>query len=512
MPQDTSQAASALAFSGHEDVLDPEAFAHMPPRWHAWPIVGWLDRWFSDKRLNISRPKLLFATSVIDLTTISALGFAFAGAAENSAWTITSILTVALLCIVMFSANWVYSVSSLSNYSRQLEKIIRSMLTVFCVWFGATALAGWSLLDPSQAAVWLAVSLAALGLIRLGLSAIIGVWSTAGRLVRRTVIVGGGPQAEALIKAVDSDPSNQINILGIFDDRDDERSSDAVAGRMKLGNFDQLAQFCRNAAVDLIVVTVPMRAETRLLQILERLMPLPAEVRISALGSQLRLNASAYRYIGSVPVLAVMDRPLSDWDRVIKNLEDRVLGAVLLLAASPVMLACAIAVKLDSRGPVVFKQRRFGFNNELVEVFKFRSMYTDMTDASAQRLVTKDDPRVTRVGHFLRKSSLDELPQLINVVRGEMSLVGPRPHATQAKADGDLYQSVVDGYFQRHRMKPGITGWAQINGWRGETDTHEKIEQRVNYDLEYIDRWSLLFDLYIIARTPLALLSARNAY
>jgi lipopolysaccharide/colanic/teichoic acid biosynthesis glycosyltransferase len=169
-------------------------------------------------------------------------------------------------------------------------------------------------------------------------------------------------------------------------------------------------------------------------------------------------------------------------------------------------------VKLESTGPVIFKQKRFGFNNELIEVYKFRSMYTDLADASATKLVTKNDPRVTRVGRIIRKTSLDELPQLFNVLKGTLSLVGPRPHATQAKAAGGLYDQVVEGYFARHKVRPGITGWAQINGWRGETDTVEKITQRVKHDLEYIDQWSLGLDLYILAKTPLALLKSENAY
>jgi len=176
------------------------------------------------------------------------------------------------------------------------------------------------------------------------------------------------------------------------------------------------------------------------------------------------------------------------------------------------MLATALAVKLDSRGPVFFRQKRHGFNNELIEVLKFRSMYTEMADLNAARQVTKDDPRVTRVGRFIRKSSLDELPQLINVLRGELSLVGPRPHAVETKAGNRLYQDVVDGYFARHRMKPGITGWAQVNGWRGETDTVEKLERRIEHDLYYIENWSLPFDLYILAMTPISLFNTRNAY
>ena len=174
-------------------------------------------------------------------------------------------------------------------------------------------------------------------------------------------------------------------------------------------------------------------------------------------------------------MLAVMDKPLSDWDRVLKNVEDRVLGALMLLLVSPVMALVAVAVRLESKGPIFFRQKRYGFNSELIEVLKFRSMYVEQQDATATKLVTRDDPRVTRVGRFIRRTSLDELPQLINVVKGQMSLVGPRPHATGAKAERDLYENVVQGYFARHRMKPGVTGWAQINGWRGETDTHEKL-------------------------------------
>jgi exopolysaccharide biosynthesis polyprenyl glycosylphosphotransferase len=214
-----------------------------------------------------------------------------------------------------------------------------------------------------------------------------------------------------------------------------------------------------------------------------------------------------------VPVLDVFDKPITDWDVVTKMLFDSFIGSLLLLLASPVMLLAAIAIKLDSRGPVFFKQKRYGFNNELIEVYKFRSMYVDKCDAAASLLVSKGDARVTRVGAFLRKTSIDELPQLINVaLKGNLSLVGPRPHAVYAKAENRLYDEAVDGYFARHRVKPGITGWAQVCGWRGETDTQEKIQRRVEHDLYYIENWSVLFDLRILARTPLAVFAAKNAY
>jgi exopolysaccharide biosynthesis polyprenyl glycosylphosphotransferase len=192
---------------------------------------------------------------------------------------------------------------------------------------------------------------------------------------------------------------------------------------------------------------------------------------------------------------------------------DRAVALVAILCLSPILLGVAVAVKFSSRGPILFRQKRYGFNNELIEVFKFRSMYADKLDATATKLVTRGDPRVTRVGRFIRRTSIDELPQLINVVfRGDLSLVGPRPHAVHAKAADRQYDEVVDGYFARHRVKPGITGWAQVNGWRGETDTQEKIQQRVEHDLYYIENWSILLDLYILAITPASLVKTQNAF
>ncbi|EBV3600180.1 undecaprenyl-phosphate glucose phosphotransferase, partial [Salmonella enterica subsp. enterica serovar Virchow] len=172
----------------------------------------------------------------------------------------------------------------------------------------------------------------------------------------------------------------------------------------------------------------------------------------------------------------------------------------------------AIAIKLDSKGPVLFKQKRHGFNNEVIEVYKFRSMYTHMSDQTAKSAVTKNDPRVTRVGRFIRKTSIDELPQFFNSLFGSLSLVGPRPHAVAAQAHSKLFYEVVDGYFARHRVKPGVTGWAQINGWRGEIDNDDKIKMRTEFDLFYIENWSLWFDLKILFLTPVRLLNTENAY
>lgn len=362
-------------------------------------------------------------------------------------------------------------------------------------------------------ASWYVGGLISFSLIRLVMSRATRRWTRAGRLERRAVIVGGGQAAEDLIRALERQPENDIRICGIFDDRGGDRSPDVVAGYRKLGNVSELVDFARVARIDFLIVALPITAENRLLHFLKQLWVLPVDIRLAAHANKLKFRPRSYSYIGNLPFLDVVDKPIADWDIVAKFLFDRLIGALILLCALPVMAVVAVAIRLDSRGPVLFRQRRFGFNNELIEVYKFRSMYVDKTDANAVRLVTKGDPRVTRVGRFIRKTSLDELPQLFNVVfRGNLSLVGPRPHAIQAKAEDRLYDEVVDGYFARHRVKPGITGWAQICGWRGETDTAEKIQQRVDHDLHYIENWSVLLDLYILLMTPIRLLKSENAY
>ena len=333
-----------------------------------------------------------------------------------------------------------------------------------------------------------------------------------GRFRKRIAIVGGGKAAEEALALLETSHDVDLEIVGLFDDRDDNRSPQSIRKYHKIGRIEELASYARNQRVDLIIVAIPLSAENRLLTILRRLWELPVDIRISGQASSLKLTPRAYTYIGKLPLLSVFDRPLKGWSQFLKDSLDRIIALAAIVALSPVMLTVAAAVKIESKGPVIFRQRRYGFNNELIEVFKFRSMYTDLSDHNATKLVTKGDPRVTRVGRFIRKTSLDELPQLFNVLTGQLSLVGPRPHATQAKAAEALYEKVVDGYFARHKVKPGITGWAQINGWRGETDTREKIEQRVKYDLDYIDSWSLGFDLYILAKTPFALLNSQNAY
>jgi Undecaprenyl-phosphate glucose phosphotransferase len=361
-------------------------------------------------------------------------------------------------------------------------------------------------------AAWFVAGLAYLMVERFALAWGLRRWLRNGVLERRAVIVCGGRPAQELIRSLEAQPDNDIRILGIFDDRLDRRSPELVAGYPKLGTVAELIEFVRLARVDMLVISLPVTAEKRILDLLRKLWILPVDIRIAAHASKLKFRPRAYSHIGKTAMLDVFDKPINDWDSVAKRIFDVFFSIVAIALLWPVMVGAAIAVKATSKGPVFFKQKRHGFNNEIINVFKFRSMFTDMSDPTAARAVTKGDPRVTPVGRFLRKSSIDELPQLFNVLRGDLSLVGPRPHAVLAQSHDRIYADIVEGYFARHRVKPGVTGWAQINGWRGEIDSDEKIRFRTAFDLHYIENWSLLFDLKILFLTPFRLLNTENAY
>ena len=483
--------------------LSPEAMAiaseYMPPSYSAVVVAG--------------------IVRMIEFCLIAVIGFAVYGIyvlpANNFSWHHpAAIVGIAAVSILAFQTAGIHRVQSFRSRAGQYARLIAAWSIVFLLFSAVSFLGKW---QEMYSRVWMfsfyLIGMGALIGFRVVLFGVIRQWTREGRLTRRTVVVGGGELGEALISQFKDQRDSDVRIVGLFDDRNDDRSPNTIGGQRKLGTVDDLVEFARRTRIDLVIFSLPISAETRLLQMLRKLWVLPVDIRLAAHINKLKFRPRSYSYLGTVPVLDVFDRPIADWDVVMKWLFDKVIGSLLLLLAAPLMALIALVIKLESRGPVIFKQKRYGFNNELVEVYKFRSMYADKADATASKLVTKDDPRVTRFGRIIRKTSLDELPQLFNVVfNGNLSLVGPRPHAVNARAEQRLYDEAVDGYFARHRVKPGITGWAQINGWRGETDTSEKIQARVEHDLYYIENWSLLFDLYIVARTPFALLRTENAY
>jgi Undecaprenyl-phosphate glucose phosphotransferase len=421
---------------------------------------------------------------------------------------------LALASVAIFNSLGLYDVNVLRRFASGLARLTSAWTIVFLMAFTLIFfLKMEGVFSRVVFGSWYAAGLTALVIARLLIARLGQALAARGLFRRRAILVGGGPEADAFLAALKIQPNHDLDILGLVDDRTDERSPAEVGGVKKLGDVASLPAIVRAHPVDLAIFTLPVTAEGRIIKMLGALNVLPIDIRLAAHAQKLKFRPRHYVYFGALPAFSILDRPVAGWATFQKVMLDRVLGGLILLALLPLMGLIALLVRLDSPGPALFRQRRFGFNNEPIEVFKFRSMYTDRTDHDAAKLATRDDPRITRIGRFIRRTSLDELPQLINVViHGNLSLVGPRPHAFKAKAGDRLYEEVIDGYFARHRVKPGMTGWAQINGWRGETDTSEKLQKRVEHDLHYIENWSLLLDVSILVMTPFALIRGENAY
>jgi Undecaprenyl-phosphate glucose phosphotransferase len=331
-----------------------------------------------------------------------------------------------------------------------------------------------------------------------------------GRLTKNIAIVGASEAGQQLATKLVQEGSG-TRLIGLFDQRHPSRVLEGGygdAGVLPLSTLDELLSAGR---VDEVVIAIPPSASDRVLQLSRRFHPFPVAVRVLAPAGYEHFRVLDSCRYGDVSTFRIMSKPLDDVAVVVKWLEDKVIASFCLLVVLPLMLVIALSIKLDSPGPVFFRQKRLGANNLPFDLLKFRSMYVEYTDQLGHQLTRAGDFRVTRVGRFLRRTSMDELPQLINVLRGDMSVVGPRPHALAANAAGVSYARAVSEYLLRHRVKPGITGWAQVKGWRGETTRIEQIRRRVEHDLHYIENWSLAFDLLILIRTLFIVMSRENA-
>jgi Undecaprenyl-phosphate glucose phosphotransferase len=357
-------------------------------------------------------------------------------------------------------------------------------------------------------ALWAVLALGLLGTMHLGWSRLVDRWRTSGALTPNIVLVGATRHAESLIR--EALKRRDLNVLGIFDDRL-ARAPRAVAGVPVLGAADDLLAHRMTPYVDRVVLAIDPRAEARVRELTARLGTLPNEVTLLVEPDGPAETASALDRLAAAPLADVSGPADPDRRAFNKRLQDLILGLLALVLLAPVMALIALAIRLDSPGPVLFRQRRHGFNQEEIVVWKFRSMRHEAADATASRQVTHDDDRVTRIGRFIRKTSLDELPQLINVLRGEMSLVGPRPHAIGMKTGHVESARLVGEYAHRHRIKPGMTGWAAVNGSRGPLHTAQDVRRRVRLDIEYVERQSLWMDLWIMAITVPVLLGDRAA-
>jgi putative colanic acid biosynthesis UDP-glucose lipid carrier transferase len=334
--------------------------------------------------------------------------------------------------------------------------------------------------------------------------------SLSHRLPRRAVIAGLNDLGLGLARQMNGNPFFGTTLVGFFDDRSTARThtEPAVHALQRLGTIRELPEYARQHGIQVVYLCLPMAREPRILDLVERLCDSTASIYFVPNLQVTELMQGRIDAIGETSVVSVCETPFMGVNGVIKRASDIVLSSVILCAISPLLLLIALAVRIESPGPVIFRQRRYGLDGEQILVSKFRTMKV-CEDGPEIRQASRNDERITRLGRFLRKTSLDELPQFVNVLQGSMSIVGPRPHAV---AHNELYRKAIKGYMLRHKIKPGITGWAQINGCRGETDTVEKMKRRIDYDLAYMRGWSLALDLYIIVKTVVVVFRDRNAY
>ena len=361
---------------------------------------------------------------------------------------------------------------------------------------------------------WLLLGFIGLILSRFLMTRLLEQWHQSGSLGERVVIVGAGDIGQWLLQKLEQQAKDRVRIIGIFDDRYNRLNVQNHGGMQTeiQGTTDDLLKFVREQDIDMIIIALPSQADDRLRQLVTKLRVLPVQIHVCPGRIGFNLERSEVVDIGGVPLLKVVNRPLEAWGAIMKRVEDVVLASLILILISPLLFLIALLIKIDSPGPVFFVQSRGGFNNKVFRMFKFRSMYfAPSSTVPGEKLeqARLGDSRITRIGGFLRRTSLDELPQFLNVLKGDMSIVGPRPHAVEHDQE---FSQIISSYVSRLRVKPGITGWAQIHGFRGLTDTREKLLSRLEYDIYYVDNWSVWLDLWIILRTTLVGMIHENAY
>ena len=449
---------------------------------------------------------LLCAGGVIATALVTAL---YGVVPEGSIIPASAIGSVATA--VSLARKGAYRQDALLSLAAQVRLSLASLVVgVFCMVAYLFALHPGHLHVRAWPAAWAVAGAALITLARVGETRLVRGWTATGRLARKVAVVGASDFSGEFIRRLQEE-AHAYRVVGLYDDRH-TRVPSSQAGVEVLGTVRDLLDRSKRETIDVIVVALPLSAVDRIASVLDQLGPAVADICLTTDTAGVRFSSQQFGELGRNPVVSIREAPLKDWRALQKMVLDYTFGVVALLVLSPVLLATAVLVRLDSPGPILFRQPRLGFNNKLFLCYKFRSMHHGMADLLADKQTTRDDPRVTRVGRVLRKLSVDELPQLLNVLNGTMSLVGPRPHAPNTKAADRLFTEVVQRYAQRHRVKPGITGWAQANGWRGETTTAEQIERRVACDLFYIENWSVWFDLRIIAMTLLREVRSRHAF
>ena len=467
---------------------------------------------------TLSFPVIAGTIRLIDLVLLSFGGFTGAGAitqlhsnGNDGQQMLLASLVGGIATVVFLVREGVYQQDELVSLGRQVRLLVKPLLLgMLCLITYLFVLHGGALSLRSWPFAWAITNFVLLGLVRLPQMRLLHRWASQGRLARKVAMVGVSEFSHEFIQRLLDEPQ-AFKLVGLYDDRGSRVACNQM-GVPLLGTIQDLLERSQRERIDVIVVALPLSAVDRIAEILEKLGPAVADVCLTTDMAGLRFSARQFRNLGRNAIVTINEAPFKDWRVLQKAVLDYGLGSLALVLLSPLLLATAALIRWDSPGPVLFRQPRVGFNNRNFLCYKFRSMHHGMTDLLADRQTTRADPRITRVGRIIRKLSIDELPQLLNVLNGTMSLVGPRPHAPNTKAADQLFADVVRHYANRHRVKPGITGWAQANGWRGETITVEQIERRVACDLFYVENWSIGFDLRIMAMTVLREVRSRNAF
>lgn len=401
--------------------------------------------------------------------------------------------------------------------SWRTSSLVDEIRTVLSIWLTVVSMLLMLVFSTKTAEVfsrlvvltWFVATPVALIFVRLAVRRVLRYFRRHGANTRTVAVVGYNPIGQRLVKHLESMSWSGLVINGIFDNHQDkELPNDAERLKYSLESIDDLIRKVHAGQIDSVYIALPRRSERRIEELVNQFADTTVSVYVVPDLFISGLMHSRWIDFGGMPLVSVYETPFYGLYEWVKRAEDLILSSLILLLVSPLMMAIAIAIRMSSLGPVLFKQKRFGLNGTVVEVWKFRSM-TVCEDGENIPQAKKNDVRITPLGAFLRKTSLDELPQFINVLQGSMSVVGPRPHAL---VHNEQYRQLIKGYMLRHKVKPGITGWAQVNGWRGETDTLEKMQKRVEYDLEYIQNWSLWFDLEIFVLTVFRGFNDGNAY
>ena len=428
-------------------------------------------------------------------------------------WTDNFTIAAFASVIIFILASEISGLYGSWRFSYFRQEIIQVFITWFWVVFAllilAYAIKISSVYSRFVFLLWMVLTPICLSLFRIAIRSLLRKIRSEGRNMRTVAIIGAGEQAMQVTKELNRLSWLGIKLLGYFDDQYDiDFKPDTGSESKVIGNTMDIVQLAKDNKVDIVFIALPMANEQIICNLVNELSDTTAITYIVPDLFLSGLLQTRWGYMGNIPFLSIHDRPFNDIDGWVKRAEDMILGMLILLIIAIPMLIIAMLIKLTSRGPVIFKQKRYGVSGDEIIVWKFRTM-TVCEDGDVIKQTEKNDERLTKLGSLLRKTSLDELPQFINVLQGTMSIVGPRPHAV---AHNEEYRNQISGYMLRHTIKPGITGWAQVNGARGETETLDKMKKRVDYDLWYINNWSLLLDIKIVFLTILNGFINENAY